>query len=689
MLLSRVPVSDKENGERFDLTAEYTQADSQPAGETPVEVSPENASPIVPASLEDTSRATVAAGLASYHWIVATDEIFWSPNAAEVLLCPIERLKTGKRFATFLDPENLTTRYEAVVQSRSRDNGSGVGFNIEYRFRPEGRNAERSIWLEDQGKWLAGRDGRPAEVYGVVSRIDERHQRDQQLGALGGRDPLTGMMNAGRMAEALSETIASARHDGARCAFALASVNNLPLVNQAYGYEISDEVISAIGNRLRQTLRNGDAIARYSGSKFGIILNSCPPSDLPQALERYLAVVRDSVIETSKGPVWAMLAIGGISLPDHAQDAQTAIARSEQALNAARQMTTDGAQVYVPSEARDNEQLINARCAAEIVQCLKSDSFKLAFQPIRDAKTGEIAHYETLLRMIDESGEVITAGHLIPVAEHLGLVRLIDRAVVQMAVATLHSFPDAKIAMNVSATTAMDPRWSRTILDIIGANRSIAQRLTVEITETVALSNIETTKAFVTELRSIGCGIAIDDFGAGYTSFRNVRDLPVTTIKLDGSFCHDLTNNKDNEYFVRSLIDLAHTFNLKVVAEWVESAEDAKLLTQWGADYLQGNYVGAASITVPWSAKADAGFNLDGETIADAAAEVPTVHSDAVQEAASEPVPKSEAETALTFDEESDAEIAKLRGTLSLLDQYFRKPAPEQPAAEPEEIQAA
>lgn len=162
----------------------------------------------------------------------------------------------------------------------------------EYKFRPEGRAGRGSVWLEDHGRWFAGSDGRPAEVMGTVRRIDDRHMRDQHLSFLGNCDPLTGMMNRGRMMEALGGAMSVAGRDGTNCAFVIAAINNLSVVNDAYGFEVADEVIINMGRRLRQVVGTGDAIARYSGSKFGLILNNCGEDDLIIAAERFLSVAR-------------------------------------------------------------------------------------------------------------------------------------------------------------------------------------------------------------------------------------------------------------------------------------------------------------------------------------------------------------------------------------------------------------
>jgi diguanylate cyclase (GGDEF)-like protein len=620
--------------------------------------------------------ALEAAGEAAYHWNIATDSLGWSPNAAHVLSCPPDSVASGKRYATFMDAENLTSRYDTVMRTQNADDGKGVAFRIEYVFKCDGRTGLKSIWVEDHGRWFAGADGKPAHVYGTVRPINDRHQRDQHLNFLGNCDPLTGMMNRGRMTEALGEAILVASREQNQCAFAIAAVNNLSIVNEAYGFEVADEVIVALGRRLREVMRSGDGIARYSGGKFGIILNNCSEDELHTALERYLAVVRESVIETQHGPVWAMLSIGALCLPSQAHDANTATARAEEALNEARRLPSDGYVIYKPSDMRTNERKLNARCATEIVKCLKDDLFKLAFQPIIAADTGQVALHEALLRMADSTtNELIAAQHLMPVSERLGLVRLIDRSVTQMIINTLHQYPDAHLAMNVSATTATDPRWYNQLLEIISENSRVAHRLTVEITETVALSDIEATRYFVENLRSSNCKVAIDDFGAGYTSFRNLRDLQVDMIKLDGSFCNNLRGNPENEYFVRSLIDMGKKFKLKTVAEWIEQEDDANLLAEWGIDYLQGHLLGQASIIPPWQKTEEAVFELapqSAEIIVAQAAIEPEAEVEIEAETSTEPelissdVHTPEIEVDLNF-EGIEESIFALKQTLNAL----------------------
>ena len=651
--------------------------------------------------LERIRKAVYSVGEAAYHWIIESDEIFWTGNAADLLQCPVAQVSTGRDFAARLDVDNFTTRYDAVMRTAVADDGGGVPYQIEYLFRPEGRTGKHAHWLEDSGRWFAGVDGRPAEAFGIMRRIDDRHSRDQHLSFLGNCDPLTGMMNRGRMAEALAGAIADAEREGVSRSFVVAAINNMAVVNDAYGFEVADEVIIAVGRRLRQVVRTGDPIARYSGSKFAIILNSCNEEDLKVACERYLDVAREGVIETERGPVWAMLSIGGLVLPEHASDPNTAMARAEEALTEAKRLPSDGYVIYRPSQKLMSERSLNARCANEIVACLKEDRFKLAYQPIVDATSGKTIMHEALLRMADGQGNMIGAGHLIPIAEKLGLIRLIDRTVAQLTVATLLTYPDARLSFNVSGTTATDPRWFSQLTEILETHREVTPRLTIEITETVALSDLQETARFTKTLRDLGCAVAIDDFGAGYTSFRNLKALNVDILKLDGTFCQRLAQNNDNQYFVRSLIDLANKFDLTTIAEWVETQEDAQCLRDWGADLLQGHLFGRASVDIPWIA-AEAGDPAASPEMAAEADEEKPAAGDPEPEAApdmdaSTPEPEileaapediADAASELPFDLSLD--LSRLRAAIDALNAQFRQDHPESaPREDIEEKRAA
>ncbi len=236
----------------------------------------------------------------------------------------------------------------------------------------------------------------------------------------------------------------------------------------------------------------------------------------------------------------------------------------------------------------------------EVQSALKTSRLLLAYQPVVNARTRKVHHYECLIRLRLETGAVVAAGEFVPLVERSGLMRLIDRRALDLALADLSRYPDVSLAINISAVTATDASWLRTLSAGVKNHPDIASRLCVELTETIALENIEETARFVTSLRELGVRVALDDFGAGFTSFRNLRALAVDTVKIDGSFIKDLAGNVDNQIFVKTLMGLADSFGLSTVAEGVETAEDAAHLTERGVSYLQGYYFGRPMIERPW-----------------------------------------------------------------------------------------
>ena len=177
-------------------------------------------------------------------------------------------------------------------------------------------------------------------------------------------------------------------------------------------------------------------------------------------------------------------------------------------------------------------------------------------------------------------------------AERLGLVRLIDHRVLELLVSEMAAVPALHASVNVSPASITDPDWWSTLGALLRANSGVAERLTVEITELMAIHDVDDTRGFVTRVKDLGCRIAIDDFGSGFTSFRNLRKLGVDVLKIDGAFVQNLTRSDDDRSFVRSLLDLSRRLGLKTVAEWVQDEDSASLLAEWGCDYLQGALVG-------------------------------------------------------------------------------------------------
>jgi diguanylate cyclase (GGDEF)-like protein len=557
----------------------------------------------VTSALPQVSTILASLGQAAFVWDIATDAIAWSDARAVFPELPAASLASGAEFSKLIEPVR-TIRSDALGHTPPARGGDGAPYRIEYGVRTS--TSEPVLWIEETGCWFAGSDGRPARVEGIVRVNNERHARDQQLLKLSRHDPLTGEFNRTHLIAALAEAIEESARFRTSSAFMLIGIDHLARINDAFGFDVADAVISEMARRIRLRLRGGDVLGRFSGNKFGLILKNCTVDDMNVAAERFLAGIREDVVPTQSGPVSVTASIGAVTVPRHARSANEAINRAHETLDSAKRRRAGSFLLWRPNVERDAQRRVNIRVTDEIVTALNERRIVMAFEPVVEARARKAAFYECLVRMEQDDGQVLLAPDIVPVAEKLGLIRLVDHRVLELVVAELAASPDVQLSLNISPETTMDPDWSASIELLMRAHPGVAERLIVEITETVAIQDIDDIRGFITRLKSFGSRIAIDDFGAGYTSFRNLRKLGVDIVKIDGAFVQNIARSADDRAFVQTLIDLARRLEIKTVAEWVQDEESALMLRDWGCDYIQGRLIGLASSERPWSVRAGA-----------------------------------------------------------------------------------
>jgi diguanylate cyclase (GGDEF)-like protein len=539
-------------------------------------------------------------GEALYRWDIASDTLIWSANVGDVLLVRApETIASGRAYAQFLEPDNSQARFDAVLRSEQRDEGHGVGYRIEYGIRPD-PGSETRLWIEDTGRWFAGPEGKPARAQGTVRVINERHEHERRLSYLARCDGLTGEFNRHHLVEVLQKSLDDAVRFRSSCGFLLIAIDNLARINESYGFDIADQVIGAVGQRIRKLMRGKDTLGRYSGNKFGIVLGDCTPDDMAIAAERLLTGVRDEMMPTSAGPVAATVTIGGVTAPRHARSTAEVLARAQETLDTAKGKRHGSFLAYRPNVEREAQRRENVRATDEIVAALNERRIFLAYETVARTAGRQPAFYECLMRVRRSDGSLLGANDVVPVAERLGLVRLLDHRVLELVVEELVASPSLQMSVNVSPGSTTDPDWWTGLGSLLRAHAGVAERLIIEITESAAIHDIDETRGFVARVKDLGCRIAMDDFGAGYTSFRNLRKLGVDIVKIDGAYVQNLMRSEDDRAFVQTLIDLGKRLKLATVAEWVQDERAAKLLATWGCDYLQGALVGLASIERPW-----------------------------------------------------------------------------------------
>jgi diguanylate cyclase (GGDEF)-like protein len=533
-------------------------------------------------------------GQAAFVWDIASDAITWTAPAASIFTdIPTDTIARGTDFAALIEPHRAV-RSEALVSALQ----SGGTYRIDYGVRAS--TTAPLLWIEENGSVRTGSDGRPLRVEGIVRINNERHAHDEQLVKLSQRDPVTGELNRTHLLAALAESIEEATRFRASFAFMLIGIDHLGRINDAFGFDVADDVIAELAQRIRVRLRGGDIMGRFSGNKFGLVLKNCTADDANIAAERFLAGIRDDVIPTKSGPVSVTATIGAISIPRYGRDVNEAVNRAQEALDAAKRRRRGSFNLWRPNVERDAQRRVNIRVTDEIVKALNERRIVCAFEPVVRADRSGPAFYEALVRMKQDDGQLLLAPDIVPVAERLGLIRLVDHRVLELVIAELAETPDVQLSLNISPATTTDPDWWATIESMMRAHPGVAERLIVEITETVAIQDLDDIRGFVNRLKALGSRIAIDDFGAGYTSFRNLRKLAVDIVKIDGAFVQNIAHSADDRAFVQTLIDLCRRLEIQTVAEWVQDETSARMLQDWGCNYIQGRLTGLASAERPW-----------------------------------------------------------------------------------------
>lgn len=543
--------------------------------------------------------ALAAAGNVAYEWDFASDRMFWFAGAAEILGLDIERLApTGDAYLRLIKPEDLAARLNGLSRLRA----ASALYDAEYRLAPPvGSMTDGDVRVHDRARAEMGPDGRPFRLTGILRRLaDFRSHRGVPENAAG-YDMLTGHFNRARLREALDHALSFGRRYGSSGAFLAIGVDNLTMINQALGHEAADSVLIAVADRIDQSLRTSDVIGRVDGDKFGAVLSHVAESELETATEKILEAIRRDPVETAEGPVCATVSIGAVAFPGANNTSADVMMRADVALRKAKQAGRDCANIYSFSEAQLEYHKGCIVIAESVQRAMSEDRMRFAYQPIVQSDSRRPRFYECLLRIVQPDGTVVTAGDFMPVVEELGLIRSVDRAVLRRGVDELAGSPEARIAINVSGLTTTDRSWMRSAVALLQGRPDYTERLFVEITETAGLEDLEACCRFVRTLRDLGCGVALDDFGAGYTSFRHLKQLAVNQVKIDGSFVRRIGENPDNLVFIRTLIDLARTFDIETVAECVETAAEADLLLNEGIDYMQGYAFGRPELEAPWT----------------------------------------------------------------------------------------
>lgn len=437
-------------------------------------------------------------------------------------------------------------------------------------------------------------------ILSVGLDITEYKRVEGHLAWLADHDPLTNLYNRRRFSEELEQAISRSdryHHTGALLFFDL---DRFKYINDTSGHQAGDALLRMVSGMLSRTIRADDITGRLGGDEFAVILPEITAEDAIEVAKKILFHLNDTQLTINKRTHKASASIGIALFPQHGENVHDLLAAADLAMYQAKDTGRNAWYLYSDDDrCRERVQSL-VYWKEKIEHAHLHDNFMLYLQPIMNVQTETVSHYEVLLRMRDNDGSILSPAGFISAAEHTGLIHAIDHMVLRKAIAQAEKINqggrDISFSINLSAHAFNDPELLPILKQALRNHKVNPCSLMFEITETAALENLPGARGLMKEIKELGCGFVLDDFGVGFSSFYYLRELPVDAVKIDGSFIRHLPESRDDQILVSALCSVASGFGKKITAEFVESEEIFKLLRKMKIDYAQGYYVGKPAL---------------------------------------------------------------------------------------------
>ncbi len=459
------------------------------------------------------------------------------------------------------------------------------------------------FYLSDAGSTDDGHQG-----YVIILRNMTREKEYiRSLAWQASHDSLTGLVNRSEFERQLAASLNVARQSGTPSAdvLLLFDLDRFKIVNDTCGHAAGDGMLRAISSHLASIFRPGDTFGRLGGDEFGAIVRGRDRARATALANELLQSASTFVYQWEAQQFSTSLSIGFLVLDEPGITAEAAMRLTDIACFVAKERGRDRIQEVDLNDSHLAMHANEASWARRLKHALEHDLFCLYAQPIRRlrAESGKpvaLDKVELLLRMVDShGGPVITPDKFIPAAERYGLMTTIDRWVVRTALRAIAHTPVkqyGEYAINLSGASVGDSRFLRYVVEQFEESGVAANLICFEITETAAISNLLSAVHFMNELSILGCHFALDDFGAGMSSFGYLKHLPVEYLKIDGTFVKNLPQDPVSQEMVVAINDIGHSLGCQTIAEYVENADILKLLSEYGVDYAQGYFIGRPAL---------------------------------------------------------------------------------------------
>ncbi len=437
--------------------------------------------------------------------------------------------------------------------------------------------------------------GMRSHFVAVLNDITDKKRAEQELRYLANYDTLTGLPNRALLSERLGRAMVRARRQETRVAVLFLDLDRFKDINDSLGHAAGDRLLKAAATRLQATVSASDTVARLGGDEFTVVLEDVESLPAVERMAREILNAFSMPLEVDERHDVNITPSLGISLyPDHALVPTDLLKFADTAMYQAKAEGRNTYQIY--NETMDAESRRRATVLASLRKALDRGEFRLVYQPRMSLADGRITGVEALLRWYSAELGEISPMVFIPLAEESGLILQIGEWVMDEACQTLkrwrnHGLTEISIGINVSVLQLLRGNLPKHLSQVLETSGIPANRIELEVTESMVMQNAEQTTAVLNELRAVGASLAIDDFGTGYSSLVYLKRLPIDTLKIDKEFIGDLTRDPDDEAITATIITMGHSLGLNVIAEGVETEQQLSYLREQGCDEIQGYWL--------------------------------------------------------------------------------------------------
>ncbi|WP_168184644.1 EAL domain-containing protein [Oleiagrimonas sp. MCCC 1A03011] len=429
----------------------------------------------------------------------------------------------------------------------------------------------------------------------VMTDITDRKRAEQELRYLANYDMLTGLPNRTLLGERLGDSILRARRGGQRLAVLYVDLDRFKHINDSMGHTTGDRLLKAAGARLRQCVREQDTVARVGGDEFTLVLEDVGGSgEVIGVAHKIISAFNEALVLDPHQEVLISPSIGISLYPDHGEVPNELLKHADTAMYQAKEHGRNTWMIY--NDAMDADARLRATMAGALRRALERDEMRVVYQPKMALDDHELIGFEALVRWRSAELGDVGPGIFIPLAEETGMIMKIGQFVLERACQDLRAWRDAgqdklTMAVNLSMVQLQRSGLAKRLQHTLQEHGVPPECLELELTESTVMANVEQSMRTLGELRAIGVSLAIDDFGTGYSSLAYLKRLPLTVLKIDQAFVGDITTDPDDEAITATIITMAHSLGLQVVAEGVETAEQAEYLSAHDCDLMQGNWL--------------------------------------------------------------------------------------------------